>query len=101
MQRKAPVTAVLLALFIPSAGHLYIGEWNRGLSYAIFESVGYVLWRVRYNDSVNQAGLIWLLGGRLLELVDVWQVSSRGYSDFSFNYDPESKGVDIAFAWRF
>jgi len=42
-EKKNPTTAVVLALFIPSGGHAYAGNWTRGLMFAGGEIAGIVL----------------------------------------------------------
>ena len=54
LQRKKPATAVLLAFFVPSAGHLYMEQWDRGVSYAVFEGVGLAIALTKYSDKEKE-----------------------------------------------
>ena len=36
-KKKNPPLAVLLGLFLPGSGHLYVGPWHRGLSFLLTE----------------------------------------------------------------
>lgn len=41
--RKRPVTALLLALILPSTGHAYAGNWLRGLPFAVIRIGFFIL----------------------------------------------------------
>ena len=100
-QGKNPLYAGILSFVIPSTGHIYAGQWNRGISFAFFESVGYFIYKADMNKEMNTVGIVWLVGAHIWQVVDVLQVTTKGYSDFSWDYNPETRGVQVAYRLKF
>ena len=100
-QGKNSLYAGILSFIIPSTGHIYAGQASRGISFALFESVGYFVLTADMSKEMNAVGIIWLLSAHLWQVIDVIQVTSKGYSDFSWDYNPETRGINVAYRLKF
>jgi uncharacterized protein YukE len=79
-QRKDPWTAVMFSLLVPSLGHTYAGDRNKGLIFLGVEGLelGLTIWGLSsQNTTVTYIGALLLLGTRLYECYSAYTTAEN------------------------
>lgn len=111
--QKSPGVALVLSWLIPSAGHAYAGRWERGLAWfageaACFAVISEGANKTEYGyysgDQLTQQGkqlvglgIIGLIGFRIAEFVDAYQITQAYNRQLGTGVLPKSPGVDLAY----
>ena len=127
MNKKHPFLGTLFSLYIPSTGHLYSDNWNRGLKFAgaqigstICIIIGYDKHtnvdtkKVTYTpNEVQKLGILSLVVFRIWEIIDAGK-TTKTYNNklyksiygkeppsFSLNLQPTYQGANLTTSYAF
>jgi hypothetical protein len=77
-QKKDPLIAATLSFLVPATGHVYLGEWPRGLGFLAAETGAIIV--TIYGSTGERAsggfmGPIGLVGVGILSALKVWEIA--------------------------
>lgn len=77
-QKKEPLIAATLSFLVPATGHVYLGEWPRGLGFLAAETGAIIV--TIYGSTGERAsggftGPIGLVGVGILSALKVWEIA--------------------------
>ncbi len=98
IKSKSPLTAAGIALFtLPSLGHVYAGDWRRGLMFLAGEVGTFTIGAVAIAENPEAVGFFLMLvvapAVKIFEVVDAYQTASRYNSRLQTRYK-----IDLS--WR-
>ena len=94
--KKSPMTAIAWELFVPTAGHAYIDDWGRGVSFVAGEVflIGMGIYMAEENplditsrsaSNIGQSIMASAIILRLYQYVDVYK-QTKNYNDCVYEY---------------